>query len=78
LLAACVPPPPRQRLLFDTSALPKATAQQTELQCAYEAHKAVINVLEEEIAVLRWRRLHILCMEAKGAVFKGTEYVPRS
>jgi hypothetical protein len=71
LLASCNAKP-RPDFVFDTQDLSEEQYSRAGLECKLEAEKAAIQTKNSITAGENWRRIFVLCMEAKGARYLGT------
>jgi hypothetical protein len=73
LLSACTPPSRKPDLVFDAGALNDQQFEQAGKECRFEAAKAVAPRKYGDITGDTYRKIFILCLEAKGIKFLGTE-----
>jgi hypothetical protein len=60
-------------LIFDRGKFTHEQWKLSEKECRFEAAKAVIPVKPAFIANEQFNKILILCLEAKGMTFRGTE-----
>jgi hypothetical protein len=70
--AGCVDKRERPQLLFETGSLKQSEWKQVDKTCEYEVAKAVAPIKIGIIATEQYRKLYVLCAEARGAVFIGS------
>ncbi|PVE25551.1 hypothetical protein DC522_04285 [Microvirga sp. KLBC 81] len=77
-LVACNTKPP-QKFIFNSQDLSRKQFSQAEAECNLEAEKAAMLATNSISAGDRWKRIFVLCMEAKGAKYVGTtDQIPGS
>jgi hypothetical protein len=62
----------RPDFVFKRQGLSQQQYSRAEAECEFEAEKAAIQAKNSITAGENWRRVFVLCMEAKGARFLGT------
>ena len=72
-LPGCIDRRDWPQLLFETGSLTQAERLQVDKTCEYEVAKAVAPIKIGIIATEQYRKLYILCVEARGIKFLGTE-----
>ena len=71
ILAACNPKP-QPNFVFNEQDLSRKEFFRAEAECHLEAEKAAMRAKNSVTAGENWRKIFILCMEAKGAQYRGT------
>jgi hypothetical protein len=71
ILAACNTKP-RPNFVFSAQGLSDQQFSRAEAECNLEAEKVAMRASNSVTAGEHWRKIHILCMEAKGAKYLGT------
>jgi hypothetical protein len=71
ILAACNPKP-QPNFVFNEQDLSRKEFFRAEAECHLEAEKAAMRASNSVTAGENWRKIFILCMEAKGARYLGT------
>jgi hypothetical protein len=62
----------RPDFVFNRQGLSQQQYSRAEAECELEAEKAAIQAKNSVTAGENWRKIFVLCMEAKGARFLGT------
>jgi hypothetical protein len=71
ILAACNPKP-QPDFVFNTQDLSQKEVRRADAECRLEAEKAAMRAKNSVTAGENSRKIFILCMEAKGAQYRGT------
>lgn len=71
LLGSCNPKP-RPDFVFDAQGLSQQQYSRAGAECKLEAEKAAVQAKNSITAGENWRRIFVLCMEAKGTRYLGT------
>ncbi|MCG7392565.1 hypothetical protein MHY87_06565 [Microvirga sp. ACRRW] len=72
LIGCNTKPETRPNFIFNTQDLNQKQFRQAEAECDLEAEKVAMQASNGITAGERWRKIFILCMEAKGIRFVGT------
>ncbi len=72
LIGGCVAEEKQPNLLFDAGPMTDAQYLKADKECQFEAEKAVTPIRPSPVAGERFRKIYILCVEAKGIKFLGT------
>ncbi len=70
-LAACNTKP-RPDFVFNTQGMSQQQYRRAEAECNLEAEKTAMQATNSVTAGETWRKIFVLCMEAKGARYVGT------
>jgi hypothetical protein len=73
LLSACNASPRKPDLIFDAGSLTHKQWEQADKECKFEAAKAVAPLKYGDVTGDTYRKIYILCIEAKGVRFLGSE-----
>lgn len=72
LIWAACNPKPQPDFVFNTQDLSQKEVRRADAECRLEAEKAAMRAKNSVTAGENSRKIFILCMEAKGAQYRGT------